>query len=180
MYIFLWRNTLHIFLIIFVSGEMILAEDSECCWCLRMPEEESFLPSRLWTVILDVCSIGDRLQDPKPGRLQYWMRDDILMAVNIQMSNWMWHCIVRWLFADLLQEPAMSLFRTGCVLNINLCLSISIFVNNQLDAQFFSMYVYFYSLHVSAGDRSSTVVKVLCYKSEGRWFHSSWCQLNFS
>ena len=25
------------------------------------------------------------------------------------------------------------------------------------------------------GDCSSTVVKVLCYKSEGRWFDSSWC-----
>ena len=25
-------------------------------------------------------------------------------------------------------------------------------------------------------DRSSTVVKVLCYKSEGRWFDPSWCQ----
>ena len=26
------------------------------------------------------------------------------------------------------------------------------------------------------GDRGSTVVKVLCYKSEGRWFDPSWCQ----
>jgi len=25
------------------------------------------------------------------------------------------------------------------------------------------------------GDRGSTVVKVLCYKSEGRWFDPSWC-----
>ena len=29
-------------------------------------------------------------------------------------------------------------------------------------------------------DRGSTVVKVLCYKSEGRWFDSSWCHWNFS
>jgi hypothetical protein len=26
------------------------------------------------------------------------------------------------------------------------------------------------------GDRGSTVVKVLCYKSEGRWFDPRWCQ----
>jgi len=26
----------------------------------------------------------------------------------------------------------------------------------------------------------STVVKVLCYKSEGRWFDPSWCLSNFS
>jgi len=31
-----------------------------------------------------------------------------------------------------------------------------------------------------SGDRGSTVVKVLCYKSEGRWFDPSWCQWNFS
>ena len=30
------------------------------------------------------------------------------------------------------------------------------------------------------GDRGSTVVKVLCYKSEGRWFDSIWCHWNFS
>ena len=30
-----------------------------------------------------------------------------------------------------------------------------------------------------SGDRGSTAVKVLCYKSEGRWFDPSWCR-NFS
>jgi len=30
------------------------------------------------------------------------------------------------------------------------------------------------------GDRGGTVVKVLCYKSEGRWFDPSWCHWNFS
>ena len=29
------------------------------------------------------------------------------------------------------------------------------------------------------GDCVSTVVKVLCYKSEGRWFDSRWCHWNF-
>ena len=29
------------------------------------------------------------------------------------------------------------------------------------------------------GDRDSTVVKVLCYNSEGRWFDPSWCQWIF-
>ena len=29
------------------------------------------------------------------------------------------------------------------------------------------------------GDRGSTVVKVLCYKSEDRWFDPSWCQWIF-
>ena len=29
-------------------------------------------------------------------------------------------------------------------------------------------------------DRSSTLVKVLCYKSVVRWFDPSWCHWNFS
>ena len=34
--------------------------------------------------------------------------------------------------------------------------------------------------YVMVGHRGSTVVKVLCYKSEGRWFDSRWCHWNFS
>jgi len=30
----------------------------------------------------------------------------------------------------------------------------------------------FIPVKLSSGDRGSTVVKVLCYKSEGRWFNS--------
>jgi hypothetical protein len=36
-----------------------------------------------------------------------------------------------------------------------------------------------YSYKLTAGDRSSTVVKVLCYKSEGRLFDPCWCQWIF-
>ena len=32
----------------------------------------------------------------------------------------------------------------------------------------------------SSGDRGGTMVKVLCYKSEGRWFDSRWCHWNLS
>jgi len=36
-------------------------------------------------------------------------------------------------------------------------------------------------IHNIYADRGSTVVNVLCYKSEGRrWFDSRWCHLNFS
>jgi hypothetical protein len=30
------------------------------------------------------------------------------------------------------------------------------------------------------GDSGGTVVKVLCYKSKGRWFDSRWCHWHFS
>jgi len=35
------------------------------------------------------------------------------------------------------------------------------------------------SIIIILGDRGSTVVKVLCYKSEGRWFGPSWCHWIF-
>ena len=38
----------------------------------------------------------------------------------------------------------------------------------------------FYPYCPHLGDRGSTVVKVLCYKSEFRWFDPSWCHWNFS
>jgi len=38
-------------------------------------------------------------------------------------------------------------------------------------------YSYSYS---TSGDRGSTMVKLLYYKSEGRWFDPSWCHWNFS
>ena len=40
--------------------------------------------------------------------------------------------------------------------------------------------VTFSELHSLKGDRGGTVVEVLCYKSEGRWFDPSWCHWNFS
>ena len=32
----------------------------------------------------------------------------------------------------------------------------------------------------TCGGRGSTVVRVLCYESEGRWFDPSWCHWNVS
>ena len=40
--------------------------------------------------------------------------------------------------------------------------------------------LYFFVLLVVYGDRGGTLVKVLCYKSEGRWFDPRWCHWNFS
>ena len=38
----------------------------------------------------------------------------------------------------------------------------------------------YHSGWMCTGDPGSTAVKVLCYKSEGRWFDSRWCHWNFS
>ena len=42
-----------------------------------------------------------------------------------------------------------------------------------------SVHVIYHKSYVQSGDRDSTVVKVLCYKSEGRRFDPSWCQWLF-
>ena len=39
--------------------------------------------------------------------------------------------------------------------------------------------LFFENLNKNTGDRGGTVVKVLCHKSEGRWFDPSWCQWIF-
>jgi len=42
------------------------------------------------------------------------------------------------------------------------------------------MHTYLIYNYKKSGDRVNTVVKVLYYKSEGRWFDPSWCHWNFS
>jgi len=48
------------------------------------------------------------------------------------------------------------------------------FLFNRTTLQVFVTYL------TGSGDLGSTVVKVLCYKSEGRWFDFGWCHGNFS
>ena len=72
--------------------------------------------------------------------------------------------------------------------------SLTLLLLKQKDVFFFSflfqptmhniyIYIYIYfdfnNIYI-IGDRSSTVVKVLCYKLEGHWFNPSWCHCNFS
>jgi len=52
-----------------------------------------------------------------------------------------------------------------------LCIEIKSFV---------LVFLLFQPIKAARGQRQgSTVVKVLCYKSEGRWFDPSWCQWIF-
>ena len=46
----------------------------------------------------------------------------------------------------------------------------------RLHFNFYHFTVHFDIYELHTGDRASTLVKVLCYKSEGRWFDPSWCQ----
>jgi hypothetical protein len=44
------------------------------------------------------------------------------------------------------------------------------------------LFTAFYCIHLFTQGTADggTVAKVLCYKSEGRWFDSRWCHWNFS
>jgi hypothetical protein len=56
------------------------------------------------------------------------------------------------------------------------------FSNQRLNNFFLSPHLRLLDLIVVMGicDHGGTVVKVLRYKSEGRWFDSRWCHWNFS
>jgi len=57
---------------------------------------------------------------------------------------------------------------------------ISVFRAQSETFQIRSRFLFYPSTATFCGDRGGTVVKVLCYKSEGRWFDPSWCHWNFS
>jgi len=52
---------------------------------------------------------------------------------------------------------------------ISVSVSLSLIHKQKASAEIFVI------LDRNTGDRGSTVVKVLCYKSEDRWFDPSWC-----
>jgi len=57
--------------------------------------------------------------------------------------------------------------------------TFTILITEECLTKYIFYFILILYLNVS-GDRGSTVVKVLCYNSEGRWFDPSWCQWNFS
>ena len=68
-----------------------------------------------------------------------------------------------------------------CYLKFYVLLTVHLginFVNNQLDAHFFFMYVYFYSLHVS-GSHASIIRRINCINTTSGICHSVemavWC-----
>jgi len=59
-------------------------------------------------------------------------------------------------------------------------LCTNLLTRSNLLAVLFNICIKYKKLPISLGDRGSTVVKVLCYKSEGCWFDPIWCHWNFS
>jgi len=70
-----------------------------------------------------------------------------------------------------------TLFKS-CISKIRVSVGTIVHANGRyiLNRGMFSesyLFMYIFYLFKGGGDRSGTVVKVLCYKSEGRWFDPS-------
>jgi len=71
------------------------------------------------------------------------------------------------IFQVLDQEQKLSYIDVNMV---NICLCFSAQHACRIQRNYYYYYYYYYS---TTGDHGSTVVNVLCYKSEGRWFDPS-------
>jgi hypothetical protein len=60
-----------------------------------------------------------------------------------------------------------EIFKNMCEIRPTVNIDKSVFVNNQLDAQFFVTYVYFYSLHIS-GNHVSIIGRINCINTTSR------------
>ena len=69
----------------------------------------------------------------------------------------------------------------GAEYYVNLSTSVVMTEQNNITAKREELIgtIEYLTLYVRWGDRGNTVVKVLCYKSEGPWFDPSWCHLIF-
>jgi len=78
------------------------------------------------------------------------------------------------IFLSIYLSFCLSVFRYYMQLQFYVLLTVHldiIFVNNELDAQFFFMYVYFYSLHVS-GSHVPTIRRINCINTTSGICHS--------
>jgi len=62
-----------------------------------------------------------------------------------------------------------------CMYNVCMYVCMCVLCMYELCMYYVCTYV-FPDLPSVFGDRGNTVVEVLCYESEGRWFDPSWCQ----
>jgi len=70
-----------------------------------------------------------------------------------------------------------DLYISECCIYNSICIRIFVKLFRELNIVIMDFWLY---SHLFGGvNRGSTVVKVLCYKSKGRWIDPSWCQWIF-
>jgi len=77
-------------------------------------------------------------------------------------------------------EERRSYSRRGRSLKYGLRTKWGVCVSGRMYRHLQSLELFGLSVLIPNEDRGCTVVKVLCYKSEGRWFDRRWCHWNFS
>ena len=134
-------------------------------------QEDGWFSGQVWTCILNLASTGICLPD-RPARSNSLYRlsyrpsrlpSEILITINPTCCTLQRNSIKLGLYV--FQPIHTNHRRTICT---------SLKVQKPLQSVISS-----FPLEVER-DRGSSVVKVLCHKSEGRWFDSSWCHWNFS
>ena len=98
----------------------------------------------------------------------------------------LWNCIIVGICADsscsnCIDTPRIFLRggRCGCVQTLRLYMVFVLFYRMCYENMSKSQSRHLVRLQGKIGDRGGTVIKVLCYKSEGRWFDPSLCQWIF-
>jgi hypothetical protein len=93
----------------------------------------------------------------------------------------LYHQKVQPLFKLKLQHiPSKKGRRGDNVVNYQKCLTLPPCIYNVLDYPEHGRNKLLFNSGTYLPICCGTVVKVLCYKSEGRWFDSRWCHWNFS
>jgi len=128
-----------------------------------------------------VCSEGSQLQAMKNGGLWFRRGERESKWLNLfsikfkhRQSTVTWQLVGLW--TPVFRLDSLSCFRDPSTLNAKFYVLLTvhlgiIFVNNQLDAQFFFMYVYFYSLHVS-GSHVPIIRRINCINTTSGICHS--------
>jgi len=106
-----------------------------------------------------------------PSVVLFWTQIDI--KTDKQLSN----------FIHIVLPPSsgLSISRTIILTSLNLLVSSNRKMVTGFRTRWFTSHNGLILMYISLvyGDRGSTVVKVLFYNSEGRWFDPSWCQWIF-
>jgi len=110
-----------------------------------------------------------------------------VMAINIQVPKLVRRFLIRWTAISYLPFndyywTQLTGISSNIKLKIHTCWALSVSWKIFYSISTEINWAYFLICEpypMTVGDRGSTVVKVLCYKSEGRWFDPSWCHWIF-
>ena len=170
------------------------------CWCVQVFSICSFCPkSELNIHILNkYCQYNSFIFELAPS-FWGWGGEGFGIPIVVVLVKYTAYCLTwhdnAWPFLTLQQQTPDSthvIYIESCICKKELKKkkyfvlfsweqkSFFFFFKKRAASNLFHRRWHIYRTTLRVGDRCSTVVKALCYKSEGRWFDSSWRHWNFS